>query len=64
MAKDQVRGRVQPHTWAAYLAVAEEGQKPGEVARKLGMKVGTVFQAKHSVIILLRREIEKLQGLA
>jgi RNA polymerase sigma-70 factor (ECF subfamily) len=63
-AKDQVRDRVQPHTWAAYLATAEEWQKPAEVARKLGMKVGAVFQAKHSVITMLRQEIEKRQGLA
>ena len=50
--------------WAAYLATAEEGQKPAEVARKLGMKVGAVFQAKHSVIAMLRQEIETSQGPA
>jgi RNA polymerase sigma-70 factor (ECF subfamily) len=62
-AKDRVRGRVHPDTWAAYLATDEEGQKPAEVARNLGMKVGAVFQAKHSVIAMLRQEIENLQGL-
>jgi RNA polymerase sigma factor (sigma-70 family) len=61
-AKDQVRARVQPHTWAAYVATAEEGRKPAEVARELGMKVGAVYQAKHSVIIEINREIKKLQG--
>jgi RNA polymerase sigma factor (sigma-70 family) len=64
IAKDRVRGRVQPQTWAAYLATAEEQRAPAEVARELGMKVGTVFQAKHSVITQLRREIESLQGPA
>jgi RNA polymerase sigma factor (sigma-70 family) len=63
-AKDKVRERVEPHTWAAYLATAEEWRKPAEVARDLGMKVGTVFQAKHSVIEKLKQEIEKLQGPA
>jgi RNA polymerase sigma-70 factor (ECF subfamily) len=63
-AKDRVRDRVEPHTWAAYLATAEERQKPAEVARALGMKVGTVFQAKHSVIEMLKQEIEKLLGPA
>ena len=58
-AKDRVRERVHPRTWAAYLATAEEWQKPAEVARQLGMKVGAVFQAKHSVIAMLRQEIEK-----
>ena len=46
------------------MATAEEGRKPAEVARELGMKVGTVFQAKHSVIDKLKREIKKLQGPA
>ncbi len=64
IAKERVRGRVQPHTWSAYVATAEERRKPAEVARELGMKVGTVFQAKHSIIVLLRQEIEKLQGFA
>jgi RNA polymerase sigma-70 factor (ECF subfamily) len=63
-AKDRVRDRVHPRTWAAYLATAEERQKPAEVARHLGMKVGAVFQAKHSVISMLRQEIEKSQGPA
>jgi DNA-directed RNA polymerase specialized sigma24 family protein/HEAT repeat protein len=63
-AKDRVRERVPPRTWAAYLATAEEGQKPAEVARHLGMRVGAVFQAKHSVISMLRQEIEKSQGPA
>jgi RNA polymerase sigma-70 factor (ECF subfamily) len=63
-AKDRVRDRVHPQTWAAYLATAEERQKPAEVARHLGMKVGAVFQAKHSVIAMLRQEIEKSQGPA
>ena len=61
-AKDNVRARVEPRTWLAYLATAEEWRKPAEVARELGMKVGAVFQAKHSVKTQLRREIENLQG--
>jgi RNA polymerase sigma-70 factor (ECF subfamily) len=63
-AKDRVRDRVHPHTWAAYLATAEEGKKPAEVACNLDMKVGGVFQAKHSVVAMLRQEIEELQGPA
>ena len=63
-AKERVCARVQPHTWTAYVATAEKGHKPADVARDLGMKVGAVFQAKHSVITLLRQEIETLQGPA
>jgi RNA polymerase sigma factor (sigma-70 family) len=64
IAKERVRGRVQAHTWTAYVETAEERREPAEVARELGMRVGTVFQAKHSVITLLRREIESLQSPA
>jgi RNA polymerase sigma factor (sigma-70 family) len=60
IARERVRCRVQPHTWRAYVATAEEWRKPVEVARELGIKVGTVFQAKHSVIELLKREITNL----
>jgi RNA polymerase sigma-70 factor (ECF subfamily) len=60
-AKDVVRSRVKPHTWAAYLATAEEHRRPADVARELGIKVGTVFQAKYSVITQLRQEIERSQ---
>ena len=61
-AKERVRSRVEPHTWSAYVGTAEEWRKPAEVARELGMKVGAVFQAKHSVITQLRQEIQILQG--
>jgi hypothetical protein len=33
-----------------------------EDARELGMKVGALFQAKHSVTTQLRREIQIHQG--
>jgi RNA polymerase sigma-70 factor, ECF subfamily len=61
-AKEIVRGRVEPRTWSAYLGTAEEWRKPADVARELGMKIGAVFQAKHSVITQLRAEVQKLQG--
>ncbi len=64
IAKERVRAQVQPQTLAAYEATAEEGRKPADVARELGMRVGTVYQAKHSVKALLKQEIAKLQGPA
>jgi RNA polymerase sigma factor (sigma-70 family) len=64
IAKEQVRGRVQPHTWTAYVETAEERREPAEVACALGMKVGTVFQAKYFVKEMLRQEIESLEGPA
>ena len=33
-----MRGRVTDRTWSAYVETAEQGRKPAEVARELGMK--------------------------
>jgi RNA polymerase sigma factor (sigma-70 family) len=63
-AKEQVRGRVTDRTWSAYVAVAEQGRDPAEFARELGMRVGAVYQARFSVITLLKQQIEILQGLS
>jgi RNA polymerase sigma-70 factor (ECF subfamily) len=60
-AKERVRERVEESTWSAYERTAEQGRRPAEVACELGMKVGAVYQARHSVIGQLRREIEILQ---
>jgi len=63
-AKEHVRARVTDRTWSAYVAVAEQGRGPAEVARALGMRVGAVYQARFSVITELKREIDSLQGLS
>jgi RNA polymerase sigma-70 factor, ECF subfamily len=62
IAKERVRGRVEPWTWSAYVETAERSRKPAEVAGELGMKVGAVYQAKYSVLTELRREIDILEG--
>ncbi len=64
MARERIRPRVDPKTWAAYLETAEGGTKPAEAARKLSMSVGSVYQAKFNVIKLLKREIALLRRLA
>jgi RNA polymerase sigma-70 factor (ECF subfamily) len=61
-AKQRVRGRVEGRTWSAYVATAEQGRKPAEVAGELGMKVGAVYQARYSVLNELRREIAGLEA--
>jgi RNA polymerase sigma factor (sigma-70 family) len=63
-AKEHVRARVTERTFRVYNAVAEQGRDPAEVARELGMKIGSVYQAKFSVLTELKREIENLQGLS
>jgi RNA polymerase sigma-70 factor (ECF subfamily) len=63
-AKDIVRDRVAPQTWAAYWTTAEDGQKPADAARELDMKVGAVYQAKHSVKAALKQELRDMEGPA
>ena len=60
---DRVRQRVRPHTWQAYWLTAQENQRLGDVARRLGMTVGAVSQAKWKVGRLLRAEGAKQGGL-
>jgi RNA polymerase sigma-70 factor (ECF subfamily) len=61
LARERVRPRVDPKTWAAYLATAERGRRSAEVATELGMPVGSVYQARYNVTRLLKREIAALQ---
>ncbi len=61
IARERVRRRVADHTWRAYVETAEQCRSPAEVAEELGMKVGTVYQARYSVITQLQQEIEILQ---
>ena len=60
-AKDTVRRRVEPNTWAAYVETAEQGRPGAEVAKQLDMKVGAVYQAKHHVLKLLQQEVKSLE---
>ena len=60
-AKCNVRGRVEPQTWSAYVETAEQGRNGSEVARELGVKVGAVHQAKYQVLTLLQREVAFLE---
>jgi RNA polymerase sigma-70 factor (ECF subfamily) len=62
LAKERVRGRIEERTWSAYVATAERGRKPAEVARELHMSVGAVYQARYKVLTELRREIEIPEG--
>ena len=62
LACERVRRRVQPHTWAAFVETGRNGRGAAEVARGLGMPVGSVYQATYSVTRLLKREVEALEG--
>ena len=60
-AMQRVAARVEPHTWQAFLAMAVEGRSGAEVAKQLGMKIGTVYVAKSKVQKMLREEIGNLE---
>jgi RNA polymerase sigma-70 factor (ECF subfamily) len=62
LAKERVRDRVEAHTWRAYVETAEHGRKPVDVARELDMRVGSVYQARYSVLNELRQEIANLEN--
>jgi RNA polymerase sigma-70 factor (ECF subfamily) len=59
-AMERVRGRVEPHTWEAFWLTAQEGLSGAEVARRLGIQVATVYQAKTKVKKMLREEVARL----
>jgi RNA polymerase sigma-70 factor (ECF subfamily) len=60
-AKENVRSRVEPKTWIAYVETAENLRKGADVARELGMTVGAVHQAKYNVLTMLREEVKFLE---
>jgi RNA polymerase sigma factor (sigma-70 family) len=61
-AREWASGRVKPATFAAYVETAERGRKVAEVARELGMRVGSVSQAKLSVTRMIRDKITENQA--
>jgi RNA polymerase sigma-70 factor (ECF subfamily) len=54
-----VRQRVSTTTWEAFQRTALGQEPAAAVARDLGLKVGTVYEAKHRVSQLLRKEGQK-----
>ena len=62
-ASRRVRRTVAPSTWEAYRLTAIEGLSGAEAARRLGMKVATVFVAKSSVLARLKEEVKVLESV-
>jgi RNA polymerase sigma factor (sigma-70 family) len=60
-AMERVRRRVEPHTWEAFRQTAVDGLSGAEVARKLAMKVATVFKARSKVQQMLQEEMRTLE---
>ncbi len=60
-AMENVREKVQRQTWEAYWLTAHEGLSGADAAARLGMRIGTVFQAKSSVMSMLKDEVHRLE---
>ena len=62
IAKAEVRQRVEPHTWEAFHLTAIDGVGADEVASRLGIRVATVYRARHVVQSMLRETIATLES--
>jgi RNA polymerase sigma factor (sigma-70 family) len=60
-AKQAVRQRVTPETWESYRLTTQDGLSGAEVAARLGIKVGAVFQAKSRVLTMLQAAVKELE---
>jgi RNA polymerase sigma-70 factor (ECF subfamily) len=60
-AAARIRGAFSEAAWQAFWQAGVEGRPPHEVARNLGMTLGTVYQYKSRIVVRLRREIERFE---
>jgi RNA polymerase sigma-70 factor (ECF subfamily) len=60
-AAARVRLRIEPRTWDAFQLLAIEGRSGVEAAKRLGMKVATVFVARSKVQRMLCQEVARLE---
>jgi RNA polymerase sigma-70 factor (ECF subfamily) len=61
---ERVRGRVKEHTWQAYWQTVIENEKAETVAKRLGIPLASVYQAKKRVSKMLREEGSLFQSRA
>src|SRR5262249_33528916 len=61
-AMTAVKSRVEAQTWQAFELTAVQGMPANEAAAQLGMRVGTVYQARSNVQRLIREALTTLSG--
>jgi RNA polymerase sigma-70 factor (ECF subfamily) len=62
LAEEEVSRRVEPHTWEAFRLTALEGVAAAEAASRLGIRVATVYRARHVVQTMLRETVAALES--
>lgn len=62
LAMEQVRVRVEPHTWEAFRLTTIDQVAANAVADQVGMKVATVYVAVSKVKKMIRAEVRRLEG--
>ena len=61
-AASRVRLRVEPQTWQAFSLTAIEKLPAADVAKRLGLSIDSVYQAKSRIVALLREEARRLDN--
>ena len=59
-AAAEVKDEFTPATWQAFWQTAVESRPPAEVARELGLALGSVYVARSRVLALIRRQVQAL----
>lgn len=60
-AAAQVRPEFQPATWEAFWRTAVGGESIADVARSLGLSVGSVYAARSRVMARLKRKVSQVE---
>jgi len=61
-AMNEVRSRVQPHTWRAFERQVFDALPGTDVAAELGVEVNVVYVARHKVTRMLRETVARLEA--
>jgi RNA polymerase sigma-70 factor (ECF subfamily) len=61
-AAERIKVAFQPETWDAFWQTAVENRPPKDVARGLGMSVGSIYIARSRVLARLRAVIAAVEG--
>ena len=61
-AAGRVRGEFSEASWRAFWETSVEGKPAAELAKSLGLSLGSIYNSKSRVMARLRREIGRVEG--